>query len=78
MSQVEIMIIIDELGGRAKGPVIVEKAKEKFPHLQLYTYVYDRLSTMRKHGDVGWDPKTHEWYIINRYMMDNRNIVELK
>jgi Fe2+ or Zn2+ uptake regulation protein len=52
VSQEEIIIILKELGGEATTKEIKSRAKEKFPDLTLYHYVFDRLKKLEKWGYV--------------------------
>jgi hypothetical protein len=76
MSQIEILIILKELGGRCSSNAIIKRAKEKFPELSLWQYVGTRLSKMRKSGIVTRDNKTGEWYVLDYSPLENRNIVQ--
>jgi hypothetical protein len=55
MSHAEILLIIHELGGKAKLPEIQAKAKEKFPLIGLWKYVGIRLNEMNKRHMITFD-----------------------
>jgi hypothetical protein len=66
MSQIETMIILRELGGRATSKVIRDRCKEKFPNYSLWQYVTERLNRLIYYGDVGFDKETKEYFIIEK------------
>ena len=83
MSQLEVFIILKELGGKATTSMISQRAKEKFPELSLHQYVNDRLKKLRDNGYISsnaeqWDArKKVVWRIVDESILTNRNIVQL-
>jgi len=76
MSQIEILIIMKELGGICSSKQIKEIAKKKFPELSLWQYIGTRLARMRKQGIVTRDNKTGLWQVIDYSPLSNRNIIQ--
>ena len=85
MSQIEILLILQELGGSAKQSDIMKRAREKFPDLSLHKYVGNRLQKLSKSGCVSCKRddtiKQHigdvVWTIIDDSVLQNRNIIQL-
>ena len=77
MSQVEVMITLKELGGRATNKILVKRISEKYPGLTLNEYVGCRLTKLRKAGYVGYNKDTMEWYIIDSSIIEERNMIQI-
>lgn len=76
MSQLEVLKILEELGGRARRVDISKKAKEKYPQYSLHLYVSDRLMKLRRSHTIEYDPLTREWFIPNyNYNNNNNNLI---
>ena len=83
MSQIEILLILQELGGTATHTQIVKRAKEKFPDLTLYQYVGNRIQKLIKSGTVKVNGLSNGKYsgdrvytIIDDSVLQNRNIIQ--
>ena len=77
MSKIEVLIILQELGGEATGRQIINRAKSKFPHLSLWRYTGDRLTKLVKDGSVKYDNKRKMWIAVDYSSLYNRNIIQL-
>jgi hypothetical protein len=74
MSQIEVFIILKDLGGIATGKEIIEQARAKFPNYSLANYVYIRLSKLCKSGYVTHDSKNMTYKIIDESIISDRNL----
>jgi hypothetical protein len=74
-SQIEVLIVIKELGGRATKAQILEVIRKKFPGTYLSQNIGSRLSQMRANGTLTRDEKTKEWVVLDDSILRNRNVV---
>jgi hypothetical protein len=77
MSQVIILTIIKELGGRATSKQIIKELKERYPNDTYHTYSGNRLTRLQKNGSVCYDYKTKEWVAKDYGLLYNRNVVQI-
>lgn len=52
MSQIETLIILEEMGGKGRTFQVAAAALRKYPEFSLNTYVSDRLAKAKKWGYV--------------------------